>query len=173
MVIVVIVTALPVIWAIFYFGIYAGYGSWKARGHQEFAKNGIAQIQPAAEMETLFDECRHFIIYTGSESVSTWNATAYFDGRYQLTMQVPVEIESARLGTMIGEPRFFLNEVDVVSLRDSGQVSVSYSRSFNFDVDEWQKVFSSGGDFSSIGFTLKTTAVPHFKKIVNADRPSN
>jgi 4-amino-4-deoxy-L-arabinose transferase-like glycosyltransferase len=52
---------VPLIWAIFYFGVYLGYGYYKVRGHQEFAKNGIAQIEPASQMNQLFGDCRHYI----------------------------------------------------------------------------------------------------------------
>jgi len=34
------VLALPIIWAVLYFGVYIGYGNHKVRGHQEFAANG-------------------------------------------------------------------------------------------------------------------------------------
>ena len=95
-----VVGAIPVLWAIFFFGIYIGYGNWKVRGHQEFARNGTSHIRPAAEMEELFDDCRHYIVYTGGGSASTWNATAFFGGRYELTMQVPVDIRSGNSGSM-------------------------------------------------------------------------
>lgn len=172
-VIVGIVAAIPIAWAVFYFGIYLGYGNWKVRGHQEFARNGITQIPPAAEMEKLFDDCRHYIVYTGRESVSTWNATAFFGGRYELTMQVPVEIKSKNNGSMIGEPSFSLREVEMVSVSSSGQVGASFSRGINFDKSQWKKVRESGGDFSSIGFSLKTTPVPNFQTYTDASRPSN
>jgi hypothetical protein len=169
-----IVVAIPVAWAVFYFGIYIGYGNWKVRGHQEFARNGISQIQPAAEMEELFGDCRHYIVYTGRESVSTWNATAFFGGRYELTMQVPVDIKSKNTGSMIGEPKFYLHEVEAVSVSPSGQVrGASFSGGINFDESQWKKVYDSGGDFGSIGFTLKTTPVPNFQKYADASRPSN
>lgn len=172
MAVLAVITALPLIWGIYYFGIFLGYGSWNVRGHQEFAKNGIAQIQPAAEMDKLFEDCRHYIVYSGSESVSTWNATAYFGGRYELTMQVPVEIKSESHGSVIGEPKFYLNEVESVSVSPSGQIGATYSASIHFDYEQWQKVVSSGGDFSEIGFTVKPTAVPDFPKFANAGRQS-
>lgn len=168
-----VVGAIPVLWAIFYFGIYIGYGNWKVRGHQEFATNGVSQIQPAAEMEELFDDCRHYIVYTGRESVSTWNATAYFGDRYELTMQVPVDIQSKDSGSMIGDPKFYLHEVESVSISSSGQVGASFSEDFRFDGGQWKMVYESGGDFRTIGFTIKATPVPNFKKYSDASRPSN
>ena len=160
-----VVGAISVLWAIFYFGIYIGYGNWKVRGHQDFARNGISQIQPAAEMGELFEDCRHYIVYTGRGSVSTWNTTAFFGGRYELTMQVPVDIKSKNSGSMIGDPKFYLHEVDSISISPSGQVGASFSEDFRFDEAQWKKVYESGGDFSSIGFTIKATSCSGLSEI--------
>jgi hypothetical protein len=168
-----VVGAIPILWAVFYFGIYIGYGNWKVKGHQEFATTGVSRIQPAAEMEKLFDDCRHYIVYTGQGSVSTWNATAFFGERYALTMQVPVDIRSKDSGAMIGEPKFCLLEVKSVSISPSGQVGASFSKDFKFDAAQWKKVYESGGDFGSIGFSIKTDPVANFQKYADATRPSN
>jgi hypothetical protein len=167
------VVAIPVLWAIFYFVIYIGYGNWQVRGHQEFARSGVSQIQPAAEMEDLFEDCRHYIVYAGHGQVSTWNTTAYFGDRYTLTMQVPVDIRSKDSGSMIGDPKFYLHEVESVDISPSGQVGASFSADFKFDAAQWKKVYESGGDFSSIGFTIKKSSVTNFKKYADAGRPSN
>lgn len=168
-----VILVIPVAWFVLYFGFYIGYGNWKNWGHQDFARNGVSQIQPAAEMEELFDDCRHYIVYSGRSSVSTWNATAFFGDRYQLTMQVPVEISSKNSGSMIGEPKFYLLEVESVSISPSGQVGASFSEDFKFGATQWKKVYESGGDFGSIGFTIKTDPVTNFQKYADASRPSN
>ena len=168
-----VVVAIPIAWAVFYFGIYIGYGNWKVRGHQEFARNGVSQIQPAAEMDNLFDDCRHYIVYSGRGVVSTWNTTAYFGGRYELTMQVPVDIKSSSSGSVIADPRFYLNEVDSVSVSASGGVGASFSRGIELDAAQWKKVYESGGDFSEVGFTIINTHVPDFQQYTGAGRPSN
>jgi hypothetical protein len=167
------VAALLIAWVVLYFGVYIGFGNWTVRNHQEFARNGISQIRPAAEMEKLYADCRHYIVYTGPESVSTWNATAFFGGRYELTMQVPVEIKSKDAGAMIGKPKFYLHEVGEVSVSSSGQVGASFARVLQFDESEWEKVYRSNGDFSVIGFTVRKTAVPNFQKYADASRPSD
>src|SRR6185295_19618749 len=82
------VLAPPFIGAVFYFGVYIGYGNYKVRGHQEFAANGVSQIKPAREMDQLYADCRHFITY-GPNDVALFNSVAYFGDRYELTMQVP------------------------------------------------------------------------------------
>jgi hypothetical protein len=154
-----------VAWAIFYFGIYLGLGNLQVRGHQEFAENGVAQIESARQMEQMYPNCRHTIVYTGRDSVSTWNAVAHFGGRYQLAMQVPVEIESSARGRMIGEPRFYLHEVREVSISSTGQVGASFSRSIDFGQAEWNAVVAAGGDYSVIGFdVIKNAPVPDFDR---------
>jgi hypothetical protein len=160
------------IWAVLVFGVYLGYGNYKVRGHQEFVSNGVSQIKPAAEMDQLFADCRHYITY-GRNNVPLFNSVAYFGDRYKLQMQVPVDIHSNLSGTMTGKPQFYLNEVKKISVSASGQVSTSFSRSLNFDVARWQLVSDSKGDFSTIGFTVNVTAVPDFTKYAAAGRPSN
>ena len=139
-----------------YWTILVGYDSYKNRGHQEFAANGVAQIEPAAQMDLLYPDCRHYITYSGRAGVSTWNAVAFFGGRYELTMQVPVVIESKTTGKIAGEPHFHLLEVEKVSFSVSGSVGASFSKEFRFGIEEWRTVVRSKGDFGSIGFHVST-----------------
>ena len=164
--------AVPLIWAVLYFGFYLGYGNYNVRGHQDFAADGVSKIKPAMEMDQLFTDCRHFITY-GAADVPLFNSVAYFGERYVLTMQVPVDVQSESSGTMIGKPRFYLNEIKAVSVSTSGKVGASFSGGLNFGSDKWRQVYDSGGDFSSIGFSVKTTSVPDFRKYADACRPSN
>lgn len=159
-------------WPALYFGVYLGYGNYKVRGHYEFAANGSSQIKPAKEMATLFARCRHFISY-GPNEVPLFNSVASFGNRYVLTMQVEVEIQSRSSGTMVGRPRFQLLEVDDVTLLPSGQVQASFSRDLNFGDTEWQQVYASGGDLTTIGFDVDTTAVANIRQLVDTHRPSN
>ena len=145
---------VTVLWMVFYFGIYFGYQGYKHWGNQDFAKNGMLQIAPAAEMDELFSGCRHYITYSGRESVSTWNAVAFFGGRYKLVMQVPVQIESSTRGNAVGEPEFLLLQVSRVSVSDSGGVMASFSKNFKFGAAEWKKLLDANGDFSAIGFEI-------------------
>jgi len=159
------------IWAIWFYGVYIGYANYKTRGHQEFARNGLAQIAPAAQMDHLFDDCRHYITYEGRNTTSTWNAVAFFGGRYELTMQVPVEIESSRRGRMSGSPTFYLNEVEEVSITRSGQVGASFSNNLVFGPAEWKTVFEADGDFGAVGFRMTTgPPIKGFKEYARASR---
>lgn len=164
--------SVPCIWAVFYFGVYLGYGNYKVRGHQEFAANGVSQIQPASEMNQLYTDCRHFITY-GPNETPLFNSVAYFDNRYVLTMQVAVRIRSASCGAMVDIPHFYLDEVASVTVFPSGQVGANVSRNLDFSSAEWEQVYGSGGNFGTIGFNVNTTPVPNFRQYADADRPSN
>jgi hypothetical protein len=144
-------------WAFFFFVIYLGFGNYQTRGHQEFARNGMSQIEPARQMDELFENCKHSITYTGPEGTSTWNATAYFGGRYSLNMKVPVEIESSTVGRTTGEPRFVLHEVRKITISPSGLVETSFEASgqLEFGHSDWRKIVAARGDFGAIGYRVK------------------
>ena len=169
---VVAILAVPCVWAILYFGVYIGYGNNMVRGHQDFAANGVSQIESAAQMDATFDDCRHYISY-GPNDVPLFNSVAYFGERYELTMQVPVQIDSATSGHTVGEPKFYLDEIVSVTITPSGQISVSFSRNLDFDAKEWEQVYDGGGDFGKIGFAVNATPVANFQKYADASRPSN
>lgn len=168
---VILIVVLPVVYVLFLILILVS--NWRPGKDRVFARNGISQIQPAAEMDKLYPDCRHYIVYSGRESISTWNTTAFFGGRYSLTMQVPVRIKSKNSGSMIGDPKFYLNEVEAVTVQSSGQIMTSFSRNLNFDADQWEQVYKSGGDFETIGFTIKTTSIKNFKLYADDSRPSD
>ena len=161
---------VPLAWAVFYFGIYLGYGNYKVKGHQDFAANSVALITPAHEMDQLYADCRHFITYTQADS-PVFNSVAYFGGRYELTMQVPVDIQSATSGSMIGSPIFYLHEISSVTVLPGGQVNTSYSRGLEFGPREWATVYSTNGNYSTIGFNVITTPVANYAQHVTAARP--
>ncbi len=121
-------------------------------------------------MDQLFSDCRRYITYSGRDSVSTWNSVAYFGGRYELTMQVPVAIESSTKGRISGEPRFYLNEVSSVEISPSGQVGATFSRNFNFGLTEWETVYKADGDFGAVGFEVNSLPVKGFDAYAKASR---
>ncbi len=142
------------------------------RDHQDFAANAVSQISPAVQMDELFNDCRHYITY-GPNNVPLFNSVAYFGDRYELTMQVPVDIKSESSGSMIGEPQFYLNEIRAITVSATGQVGASFSRNLDFGSAEWTQVYNAIGDFRKIGFTINPTGVPNFRQYTDASRPSN
>lgn len=145
---------LGLAWVFLYFGLYLGLGNYRVRGHQEFAVNGVAQIEPASQMEEVFEDCRHYITYSGDHTSPIWNSVAFFGGRYQLTMQVPVQIRSAAEGRMAGQPQYLLLEVERVDHTPDGRVQTSFGQNIRFGPDEWRKVYEADGDFSAAGFKI-------------------
>ena len=54
------------IWAVAPFVFYWAFffaTAFQNRHHQDFAVNGVSQIAPAAQMNELFKDCRHYITY--------------------------------------------------------------------------------------------------------------
>lgn len=134
--------------------------------HIEFTKNGVSEIKPALQITELYDDCSHSIGFTGwsNNRKYFWSTTAYFGGRYTLTMSVPISIESGTKGKMIGEPEFYLSEIEAIH---SGAYGTSFSRHFNFDFKDWTKVYKAKGDYGVIGFKVKTgPPLKDFKRYV-------
>jgi len=142
------------------------------RDHQAFAANGVSQIAPAMQMDELFNDCRHYITY-GPNDLPLFNSVAYFGDRYELTMQVLVDIKSESSATVIGEPQFYLNEISAITISPNGQIGASFSRNLDFGSAEWKQVYNANGDFGKIGFAINPTGVPNFRKYTDASRPSN
>lgn len=160
-VVVVVLLAIPCVWAFLYFGVYHGYGRFQVRHHQDFAQNGVLLIAPAAEMDALFLDCRHSIRY-GAGGVPEFESVAYFGERYKLVMRVPVTIESPVKGHVTGDARFWLHEVRDVTRRADGAIETRYSRQLDFGPAEWQQIREAGGDFGAIGFDIDPTPVENF-----------
>lgn len=167
----VLVLLAPCSLAIWYYGSLA-HQAYRNRNHQKFAAQSVDQIEPARQMEESFADCRHFITY-GEHDVPLFNSVAYFGDRYQLTMQVPVQIDSPTEGHIIGDPRFLLLEVGRVDVTPAGNVSATFSRNFRFTATEWRTVYRNGGDFSTVGFAINPAPVKDFGVYAAADRPSN
>lgn len=146
--------------------------AFQNRDHQDFAAKGVSQVPTATQMEELYVDCRHYITYR-SDGVPLFNSVAYFGDRYQLTMQVPVRIDSATSGATTGEPKYYLSEIRNVTVLPSGQVSASFSDGVEFGADDWKRVYESQGDYSKIGFKVDPTPVPNFRSYQNASQPSN
>lgn len=122
-------------------------------------RSGFVTIPYALQIEELFGEADHFITHYGSsEPTHTWNTETFIAGRYEFTMQVEVQLDKGarRVEKIVGEPIFYLSEIRNV-FYDNGQVGCFYngSKHLVFGLAEWKKIYESGGDFSTIGYTLR------------------
>lgn len=167
----VLVLLAPCSLAIWFYSSLA-HQAYLNRNHLKFAAQCVDQIEPARQMESTFKDCRHFITI-GPQDVPLFNSVAYFGDRYQLTMQVPVQIDSPTAGKIVGSPQFILLEVGRVDVTPAGNVSAIFSRNFRFTATEWRKVYKNGGDFSTVGFAINPAPVKDFGKYASACRPSN
>jgi hypothetical protein len=139
------------------------------------AVHGAARetIPAALEIEETFGpQVDHFITHYGIRSArNIWNTEAFFGGRYMLTMQVDVRIDYSRRQVVPTDaPTFFLHEVISVDVLSDGQQHTRFGRSWEIGVDDWQVVYSNGGDFSRIGIVLDDTATPGFSQYVRGLR---
>lgn len=128
--------------------------SWK--DYNETVHSATDVLPIAVQMETLFPgQTDHFITHYGIEDglpTKTWNSEAYFGGRYCLTMQIEVFVDSNRNTIRpSGEPTFYLEEI--TSFR--GGVASNDGLHATFGEEKWQEIVRHDGDFMAAGFNLK------------------
>src|SRR5271167_2861413 len=82
------------------------------KNYTQAVKSGFKKIPEAMQVEALFGEADHFISYSGPYVPQDWNTEVFFCGRYELSMQVDVETNSAfsEVTKVVGELRFYLSE---------------------------------------------------------------
>lgn len=135
--------------------------------YQELVRSGMAHIDCASQMNEMFADVDNFVGSTVSrEGTRTWNSEAFFYDRYILTMQIEVVVspDGRRIDREGGEVTFFLSEVKEV-LQSGTNVGIRYGESWKFGKREWDKVVTSGGDFSVIMIDLKKSQpVPNFDR---------
>jgi len=140
------------------------------KNYDRTVSDGTASIAFAAQFKELFPQSRHFIThYTGREGPPiTWNSNTGVADRYILTMQIPITLDrSAGRVTSFGTPKFYLNEVSGISQLPAGHFKISYGRSIQFGIPEWQSFREKHGDLSVFGITLPIPPIPRFSEIVN------
>lgn len=137
-------------------------------------QSGIMHLAWPKEMETLFGEGDHFIThYNRSSGPKLWNSVVFFGGRYVLSLQVPVEIDysSNRVHRTAGSPKFYLNELEMISIDSNGLVSATISRQSVINEDKWSQLVKNRGDWAVIGIKVQTNApLSEFSKYVQAQR---
>ena len=146
--------------------------------YKKAIQSGLDTIPEARQIEELLGDSDHFISYHGSRSVGNdWNTKVFFEGRYVLTMQVPVKMgyQFNKVLKVREEPKFYLSEIEEVEYygpkNESIGVSYRSSGQRDFTAAEWAKVYKAGGDFSVIGVNLKRNQpVKDFEKFVKSVR---
>lgn len=121
-------------------------------------------------MEEVFGDADHFITHFGrTDRSKTWTTDVYFGGRYNLAMQVDVEIDyETSTVRQTSEPHFWLLEVTRVS--EGGTRANFRGLHKEFGQVEWRKLCDADGDWAAIGVTIDVQSVPDFDKFVRAAR---
>lgn len=135
---------------------------------QKMVRSGYAQIPQAAEIDALVGPARHQVSNFREQNEGEWISTAYFGGRYELTMHLHVEFDSStsRITRLLEEPKFMLGEITEVQGR-----GVSYGHWHEFGAAEWEQVVQAEGDFSVISITLDLDhPLPGFEKYQKMSR---
>lgn len=154
--------------------------TFTTKGYKKAVLSGIKQIPEASQIDEIFNKKNvdHSISYSGSLKVgNTFRSKAYFGGRYTLSMEVPVRMGRSfdQVLEVLGEPKFYLNEVKEINVSSSGQVGAIYNTSlktpYPFDVATWKKIYEAKGDFSVVDIQLKyDQPVKHFREYKKAWR---
>jgi len=133
-------------------------------------RSGAKAIPIAVEMEEVFGDADHFITHFGrTDRSKTWTTDVYFGGRYNLAMQVDVEIDyQTSTVRQTGEPRFWLLEVTRVS--EGGTRANFRGLHKEFGQVEWRKLCDADGDWAAIGVKIDVRSVPDFDKFVRSVR---
>ncbi len=149
-------------------------------GYKQAVLSGLSKIPEARQFDELFgkENVDHFISYHGSRDVGNeWNSEAFIDGRYVLTMQVPVKVGRSfdEVIDVLGEPKFYLVEVQRVYTASNGQVGTRFYENrdipYPFTRTEWGKIYKAEGDLSALGVSIKKRKpVQDFDRFVQGQR---
>jgi hypothetical protein len=144
--------------------------------YKQTVRSGLAVLPWPKEMEALFGEGDHFVTHYGfSSGEKEWDTEIFFGGRYELNMQVAVEIDykNHAIVRYTSPPRFSLAEIDSIGHEKNGAESANYSGQWFFDEAKWKKLVEAKGDWSAIGLPVKKNSpVPGFDAFVRASRAS-
>ena len=137
-------------------------------------KSGINSLPWPKEMEALFGEGDHFITHYGfSPGPKEWHTDIFFGGRYELALQVDVEIDYEKnlVKTNTSPPKFYLSEVESLIRKPNRPVGAKIAHEWILDEAKWKKLVQSKGDWSAIGIPVKTNSpIPGFDEYVNGWR---
>ena len=129
-----------------------------AAAYKHAIANAVKSEPNVVAFEKLYPGSEHFIsYYTGENSTPRWNSRALIHGRYILTMQFDVSLDSlGTSATATTTPQFYLVEVANVTTAPSGQTSITYNGESQrqFGPKEWKALEASGGDLSTLGLNV-------------------
>ncbi|MEA3188669.1 MAG: hypothetical protein QOD99_2499 [Chthoniobacter sp.] len=141
--------------------------------HDKVVEHGVNALILPKEVEAIFGakNVDHFISNFGSKSDSPiWNSVAYFNSRYQLTLQVPVAIDygKCRLVGATSSAIVRINEIVKVGFSKSGIAEAEMKGQWRLNENEWKWLIKNKGDWSAVRVPIRVDApVAGFDQYVN------
>lgn len=123
----------------------------------------LSAAQPSAplvvEFLRLFPDAEVRLRYFTTTGEPGFDVSVDLHGRYEFGMQLPVFFDPERSKVLsYGEPQFWIWEVATVTRGPSGIAGSSFNPAGerHFGSAEWRTIVEHGGDFSAIGYAMRT-----------------
>jgi hypothetical protein len=132
-----------------------GCGPSRMQSYQAIHRSGLKTVQAAQDLDRQYDQVDHFITHYGwGKPPLPWQSEAFIEGRFELTLEVPVNVDYAsETVTVAGPPRFTPVAVKRVDLLPDGRAMATYDGDLQKDFGEeaWQEFVASGFDLTTLG----------------------
>lgn len=170
---VVCVAGAGVVWAVFGVSFRPG-----VPGYIEIHRDGLAKFAAAKELNAHYPLVDNFITQYNVERLShEWQTEAFIEGRFILTVVIPISIDYSRgTVTQSGVPKFYLNAVNTIY---AGSSDKNWYNGAQFDPNldrkfgevEWNQFVRSGFDLTRLGIPKsEIRPVAHWQEYVRAVR---
>lgn len=139
-------------------------------------QNGIQSLTWAKEMDQHFGRSRvdHFISHFNMGGGQLWNSEVYMDGRFVLTLQVPVQINyETQTVSATGKPHFYLNAYSKINQLPDGRMEGRYDGKLQrqFEEQDWNKLVGKQFDLTSLSIPqAEIRPISNFQQMVDAVR---
>ncbi|MEO5912707.1 MAG: hypothetical protein ABIS50_00625 [Luteolibacter sp.] len=141
--------------------------SYTQEDYDKALTSGISGIEVVREFELLYPDAEHFITHYAKElGGSTWNSKVGLQGRYVLTVQLPIDFDESRhIPSRSGEPKFHFTEVESIETLPDGRLLTKYKgNNLHIGAKEWDVLTENQGRLESIGVDVKNGGpVPGFE----------
>ena len=134
-------------------------GKHDRQGHDETVNWAFENVELVRQFKAVVpaNGQHHWISYfDGYGGTATWNSFGKLYGRYKLTMQFHVVLDSsANQFKISGSPKFYLREVTLIEVNPRGGYRSEFGREFVLGAEEWRALVNASGDFSKLGIELE------------------
>ena len=144
--------------------------------YENVIRNGVKHLVFPKEVESLFGPTNvdHFISKFGSNTLTpVWHSLTYFDGRYQLLLQVPVSIdyENCKLNGAKNSAVVQIGELITLMGNKSQAAETTIRERWKLNENEWKSLVRNHGDWSAVKIPIvKDSPVVGFSDYVRRER---